>query len=335
MVFAKRKSPNLQTSKSPSGFTLVELLVVITIIGILIALLLPAVQAAREAARQVQCRNNFKQVGIAMHGYHETRGCFPPGAILWYRGKMGATCMVPQSPVPAYYAGFGWGAFILPELDQQGLYDSLDFNGVQYYENTDPNGVNRRYGRTRLAMHLCPSDPQQGEIVWVSAAAGNVIGVDGSRQSNMAGVADSVNWTCDQTWPKYFGGGPTMANGVMGNREPCKINDISDGTSSTLMIGEVTGGGPGTFEGNMWVSWSMCDTSNGINSGVTVPGGGTYGSGLYANKFAEGFSSYHPGGCHFLLADGSVQFVSQNIAADVLAALTTRAGGEVIPGNSY
>jgi hypothetical protein len=94
-------------------------------------------------------------------------------------------------------------------------------------------------------------------------------------------VADSVNFTCDLTFPKFFGSAANMANGAMGNRRPCRINDIRDGTSNTLMAGEVTGAGPGTNRGNIWVSWGITDTSQGINSGLTVPGGGVWGTGTY------------------------------------------------------
>jgi prepilin-type N-terminal cleavage/methylation domain-containing protein/prepilin-type processing-associated H-X9-DG protein len=313
-----------------SGFTLVELLVVITIIAILIALLLPAVQAAREAARRLQCCNHFKQVGVALHNYHSLRECFPPGAIIWKDGMALPACYPYPTP---YYAGFGWGTLILPFIEQQQVYDRFDFNANQYYENNDPNGTNRRVLRTaRIQAYLCPSDPQQGELVIVSGNAGNVPGVDGAYQTNISGVVDSVNWTCDLSYPKYFGGGPSMANGAMGNRRSCRISDIRDGTSSTLMFGEVTGAGPGTYRGNIWVSWGLCDTSQGINCGLTVPGGGVWGTGTYAKGQAAGFSSFHAGGCHFLMCDGSATFISQNIAANVLAAITTRDSGEVVTG---
>ena len=310
------------------GFTLVELLVVITIIGILIALLLSAVQAAREAARQIKCRNNFKQVGIALHNYHAARQSFPPGAILYYNVMKQPECVAHPSN---NYAGWGFLTFILPYIEQQGVYDRIDFNAQKYYF---PFTGDSNPARTRIDAYLCPSDPQDGEILWVSPG-NDVPGVDGLRQSNMAGVVDSINWTCDLQWPKYFGGASNMANGVMGNREPCHFRDITDGTSSTIMVGEITGGGPGTYVGEWWASWCLTDTSNGINSGLTVPGGGVWGAGTYAERRAAGFSSYHPNGCHFLSADGSVAFISQDIASNVLAALTTRAGEEVIPGGVY
>jgi prepilin-type N-terminal cleavage/methylation domain-containing protein/prepilin-type processing-associated H-X9-DG protein len=324
-----KTSPLAKVQNPNFGFTLVELLVVITIIGVLIALLLPAVQAAREAARRVQCCNNFKQVGVAMHNYHLVCGCFPPGSIMWMSSMTEPVCF----PYPNnYYAGFGWGTFLLPFLEQQTVYDKFDFNGTQYYENSNPAGVNRNNGRTRIAVYLCPSDPQQGEIIAVSGNPGNVLGVDGARQTNMAGVVDSVQWTCDLSWPKYFGNAAYMANGAMGNRKSCRIHEIRDGTSCTLMVGEITGGGPGTYRGNFWVEWALCDTSNGLNGGLTMPGGGVWGTGTYAKALAAGYSSYHNRGCHFLMCDGSANFLSQDITQKTLAALSTRNGGETITG---
>ena len=120
-----------------------------------------------------------------------------------------------------------------------------------------------------------------------------------------------------------------LANGVLANIFPCRIRDIKDGTSSTLLVGEITGGGQNTHQGDFWVTWDLCDTSNGINSGLTVPGGGVFGVGTYASSRSAGFSSYHLDGCHFLFCDGSVTFLSQNIDSILLAALTTRAGQEL------
>lgn len=303
------------------GFTLVELLVVIAIIGILIALLLPAVQAAREAARRIQCSNHFKQAGVAMHGYHECHGAFPPALIEWGSG-WDASCG-PKGPGNPAYNGWGWGTFILPFIEEKAVYSKFNFDGMYA---TGP--INQKAGAELIATYICPSDPQGYELV--SCCSHFTNGSDPNedlRRTSMAGVSDSVDWTCNGFAPKQF----YLIDGIMGEREGCRIRDISDGTSHTLMIGEVTGAGPKTYQGHFWATWALTDTYDGINGPYTVIGGewavDPYG-GTFAGVVETGFSSYHPGGCHFAMADGSVQYISEEISPATLARLTTRAGGE-------
>ncbi len=310
------------SSKSQFGFTLVELLVVITIIGILIALLLPAVQAAREAARRMQCANNFKQVGLALHGYHAAQLTFPPGSILW-RSSSDAGCR-PDTATPTTYTGWGWGTFILPYLEQQAVYEGIDFQGSSIYTQ-----VNFELTATRVNAFLCPSDPQGGELIRFTG-----FGTNGShpnddcRQTNIVGVTDSQDWTCDGVWPKHL----DHADGVMAQQRGCRIADIRDGTSNTLVVAEVTGAGAGSRLGFAWVTLALTDTLDGINGPCTVPGG-EFDCGL-DNIRHTGPASYHPGGCHFTMADGSVQFLSESIASTVIEGLTTRDVGEVISGDA-
>jgi prepilin-type processing-associated H-X9-DG protein len=140
----------------------------------------------------------------------------------------------------------------------------------------------------------------------------------------MCAVSDSYDWTR---------GAPAGLNavifprndGVFGGNRPCAIADIKDGTSNTLAIGEVTGAGPGSLWGEIWIGENLLDTKDGINHPVlTVPGGGTF----PFNPCDAAFSSYHPGGCHFTMADGSVSFLSQNIPRNLLISLTTRDGAQ-------
>jgi len=143
----------------------------------------------------------------------------------------------------------------------------------------------------------------------------------------VCGVSDSVEYRDANPglqsygWPKDF----PLNDGIFGGNVGCKIREIIDGTSKTLMIGEVAGAGTGTYNAKWWASWNIADTRDGINGINSVPGGGTN---LYIQTL--GFSSFHPGGCHFGYADGSVTFLTQNIASSILAALTTRSGGEVV-----
>ncbi len=307
----------LGTKKPPSrkGFTLVELLVVIAIIGILIALLLPAVQSAREAARRMQCANNLKQVGIAAHGYHNAIGCFPMGLAMW--GSPGV-CSASSDPADSYYPGFGWGAFLLPYMEHSPTYENLNFDVPSY--GATPN---YETGATFVEQYMCPSDPQGLELVSCCtkpAGQGN-----GARQEEdlartcLAGVADSRNWRCDSRWPRSDG------NGIIYNLSGVKVAEVTDGTSSTLLVGEIPGVGTGTYNGQFWISWNVMSTQNGINLPIRL--------GSAANPWSSstyGFGSHHPGGCHFVYADGSTHFLVETISQHILEYLTTRAGGETI-----
>ena len=134
----------------------------------------------------------------------------------------------------------------------------------------------------------------------------------------MCAVSDSYEFSVGDNYnPEDF----PVTDGIFGANKPCKVAHILDGTSNTLMIGETSGGGTGTAEGHIWVSANICDTIDGINSPVyTVPGGGNFSFGT------SGFSSFHSGGCHFAMGDGSVSFISQDVAQNVLMAMTTRNG---------
>ena len=299
------------SSRQRRAFTLVELLVVITIIGILIALLLPAVQAAREAARRMQCANNFKQVGLALHNYHSALNSFPMGLNMWRAGM----CATPN--VTNSYYGVGWAAVILPYLEQGTIYDAMDFRKQQYW--SEPNFA---AGGNFIPAYLCPSDPQGAELINVADGISNGASEpEDLAKTNMAGVADSVNWGCGPyPWPL------ADRNGIFYDRSKVKIAHIIDGTSNTLMVGEVVGGGRGSNRGSFWVTWDILHTYNGINYPLrsSLPFDAL-------DQAVNGFASHHPGGCHFLLADGSVHSLAETIDQNVLAALTTRAEGEIIP----
>jgi prepilin-type N-terminal cleavage/methylation domain-containing protein len=304
------------------GFTLVELLVVITIIGILIALLLPAVQAAREAARKTQCMNNFKQVGLALHLYHQEKGRFPPG-------------MFDKRTIATAPGWFGWATYLLPFIELQGFYDQIDFTCADsrawgYAARTSCK--NYITSAQFIGCYQCPSDPQCNS--WVMVSGGYQYGPnpnDDAGYTSMCAVSNSTmcfyqepstgNWC-----PKLY----TQVDGIFGGNGSYKFNEIKDGTSNTLMIGEFCGAGLGTNIGALWACNNIMHTGNGINGGTTIIGG-TYPTSFYLS----GFGSYHPGGCHFTMADASVQFLSQHISAKVLAALTTRAKDDIIAKSPF
>jgi prepilin-type processing-associated H-X9-DG protein len=312
----------------------VELLVVITIIGILIALLLPAVQAAREAARKAQCANNFKQVGLALHNYHSANACFPPGSMYWNKSASYQLCgdFPPKPPHATYYSGFGWGVHVLPHLELQNIYDQFDFNGqITNFDDVNPNLQNTIAAGAKINVFICPSDPQGDELVHRTNGGhmpGTSSDMEDNGRTNMAGVTDSRTQTCGESYInnlRLF-----VADGVMAVVDSCKINDIRDGTSQTLMIGEVTGNARGSHLGFIWATLNLASTADGINCAPnSIPGEAKpVGRG-------NGFSSYHPGGAHFAFCDGSTQFISENINAEILRRLTTRDGGEVISGETY
>lgn len=314
-----------------AGFTLVELLVVIAIIGILVALLLPAVQAAREASRRSQCCNNFKQVAIGLHNYESAHRRFAPGTQIKTIAQGATTCGATYGQQNGQdYFGMGWGVLVLPFVEEQGVYSQFDFKKsltVLFPPPAAFNPPNSIAAAQRVNVYLCPSDPQNGELCVYTGwtPTGDL------RQSNMVGIADSVDWLCDpmwRLWPTVF----SKTDGMFGNLGSCTMKQVKDGTSHTMLLGEVTGGGPNSHVGHMWSTFDLTKTSDGINGIWTVPGGQfdpTTAAGILGFR-KTGPSSYHPGGCHFAFTDGSVHFLSTEIAQQTLSALTTRAGGEIL-----
>ncbi|MBN2296642.1 MAG: DUF1559 domain-containing protein [Pirellulales bacterium] len=302
-----RKSRNCYSAVIHCGFTLVELLVVIAIIGILVALLLPTVQAAREAARRMQCSSNFRQIGLAMHNYYAAIGAFPYGRAHESR---------PEYP-PLFY-GVGWSSAVLPYMEHQHIYEKYDMDVKPYQIYSLPNTKVAGY---RISFYACPSDPQDETIMIGTDGLGNPIYW---WKSNAAGVSDSqYNWE-DAYWgPPIYNGDGMLFNyrREFFNSLSIKIRDVTDGTGKTLFVGEITGGAPGSRDGFPWGNSPLFSTHFGINGMGSIPGN---------DKFVRGdfdcFSSYHPGGCHFLLVDGSVHFIDQEVDQRVLESLTTRSG---------
>ncbi len=293
------------------GFTLIELLVVIAIIAILIALLLPAVQQAREAARRATCKNSMRQLGLALHNYHDVFNVFPPGWI-------GVDLATRRPSVHEGVNGAGWGTMILPMVEQATLYNLFNPN----LPLEDP--VQQRFREQPLPVFTCPSDPHPptfdiGEEhdpshIICKLATANFIASFGS------GAIDD----CENppgTAP-VLASGQCKGNGAFYHNSRVRIGDIIDGTSNTMIIGErktdAAKGWYSTWSGRVAEAEEACQRVLGsLDHPPNDP-----------HAHFDDFSSFHVGGAHFVLGDGHTRFVSENIDEGVYRGLGTIAGGE-------
>ena len=293
-----------------------ELLVVIAIIGILIALLLPAVQAAREAARRMHCSNNLKQIGLALHNYHGTHGSFPPGA--WTSGNR-----------------FTWLVMILPYVEQGALYEQFDQNSQGTNWDTQIYPYLRDTSKTAVSLYLCPSATEV-----YSSLRELVPGHDegDSYTTHYHGVMGpkGINPRTGSLYevipPDTHGG--YAQQGALGRNSDVRFRDILDGTSNTFAVGELSWSRSGalrawtrgiTNESSGFVAACCRNVEYSIHDADTSYDFGT----TFMDFNDTSFGSQHPGGTHFLVCDGSVRFVSESIAMDVYKAAASRDGGEV------
>lgn len=306
----------VQRQSSRRGFTLIELLVVIAIIAVLIALLLPAVQQAREAARRTQCKNQLKQLGLALHNYHDqTSSCFPPG----YINNVAA---------PTTYLFWGWNTMLLPQIDQAPLYNqfsggALNFNnGLSYLLS---NAAPASTIQSILPALRCPSDTGQATSAISTIQGSPITGapVNFGRTNYLAVVgATLIAGTTVDT---------TVYGGVFGANSRRGLRDITDGSSNAILVGErfsptTAGLGDGIWAGvthnasNSGQANALGDASVRLNNGMTAG----------VRPPTTGFGSNHVGGGHFLVGDGAVKFLSENMDLLLYQRLSTIADGNVV-----
>lgn len=286
------------SSRQRKAFTLIELLVVIAIIAILVSLLMPAVQAAREAARRTNCINNMKQIGIALHNYHDSNNCFPMGL---------------NSQVVGPFVA------ILPFIEQEHLQNLYDFS-LYYTDGDNLDAIN-----TELSVYRCPTMFMPREVPdYACAEPGAVGSYGGSMGTNNGAATFTMTDGMFCGYSGFLGISPTVTMGM-----------VRDGTSQTLLVGEFnyqledylwTGSSTSCAAKageTRWGSSRWAPGYPGVSLGST---GGDFNTNTAANR--EVWRSDHPGGANFLLADGSIHFTSESVDAGILDGLATRDGSE-------
>lgn len=310
------------------AFTLAELLVVIAIIGILVGLLLPAVQAARESARRAQCSNNLKQIGLALHGYHLTHRKFPPG-------NVSETC---ASHVNGWNwrHGTNWAISILPWVELERLYDQYDFR----VWNTDPANA---FVREQFApVYACPTDPGAGMQALAHPDCGIPIGLvyrkgsyramGGRSDLPYSSVPDRYMWA-DTDWstlPSYWRG---VMYSVCENKGFESLDTIKDGASNTLAVGEKHAATDVPNIDTYWACSGIHSSSQAEPFSSSLIAGESFlqcYAGVPQSRICyAGWGSYHPGTINWVFCDGSVRVLSKSISMPLFCDMATVAGAEV------
>jgi prepilin-type N-terminal cleavage/methylation domain-containing protein/prepilin-type processing-associated H-X9-DG protein len=323
--------------KRRNGFTLVELLVVIAIIGMLVSLLLPAVQSAREAARRMSCQNNLKQIGLAFHNFESARGGLPPRRY--------------ASETEGYT---GWGLFILPYMEGSTIFDRYNLN----YDYYDP--VNAPITNRNLKVYICPSTPQMGEMASGGKATSGSHNSDKSSSFTVKAYMDYMapnGFAVPKTgWGTQFTAASTnftqalwdsapSFSPYMPSQTPRRMSEITDGTSNTLLINECAGW-PQVWQGNQridpprtggnrghWAGWQALvyytySLDGSLSSGSSANAGDLVACAVNCNNQAQIYG-FHPAGANVLYCDGSVRFAAKSMSGLHFAQIITLNDGMV------
>lgn len=338
-----REKPKLAVSRRQRGFTLIELLVVISIISVLMALILPAVQSARESARRIQCQNNLKQIGIALAGYESTTRMLPPAMI--NPGRLDS--------IPFYSNGnrilntTGW-ALMLPYLDAESVYDRYDFN--QCSSQSAWNGlpvagtdvVNSNITGVALPVLECPSDIAAGEISTFAPSSPNLYSRTNARRTSYAfATGRYTDW--DVIWTDTAN---DIRRGMFGNNRSARIQDLRDGASNSIAVGESHGGTTQKVNAHFG-PWGLTGTHTSCHGRVVSDSATSVDPAYFTDKrwapnaswiegtpgsYAWVFNSSHPGGVQFVMGDGSVRFISEEIDYRLFCLLNYIQDGEPVSG---
>jgi prepilin-type N-terminal cleavage/methylation domain-containing protein/prepilin-type processing-associated H-X9-DG protein len=331
-----------------NAFTLIELLVVIAIIGILIGMLMPAVQKIREAAARAECSSNLKQIGLALHSYHDANKRFPPG---YFDGNTNPNSTPDNDVGP----GWGWAAFVLPYLEQGNVFNQINFKvavGV---------GSNKTVSQMSLAIFQCPSDGQQ-----------QAVPVYDSNFTTPVVTLAHANYVACVGWQECFnsaGGNPQAGSGADGlsgglgkagvgafyRNSRIRVGDVLDGTSNTIFVGERSSNhAPATWTGAVPGGRVPAWMASQPPTPYAPPPGPAYDNADFGEALVlahgnashlpnadfpiydpDTYYSIHPQGANFLFGDGSVRFLSSSINPNTYQYLCTIAGGEALPGGDF
>ena len=304
------------------GFTLIELLVVIAIIAVLIGLLLPAVQKVRDAAARLQCTNNLKQIGLAMMNYESTYNRFPAGYLDNMTMSPIVSSLINPVPNPDPIIGWGWGALILPYLEQETLYKSININSINM-NNTSAAAV--AFRKTVIKGFLCPSDDTGLNTFTVSGTGGN-FELAKCSYAGVNGQEELADIDC------------AVGSGMFLRGRGVSIAEVTDGLSNTLFVGERSSKSkPATLPGVCtWVGALPGGYLDDETPALFVLGHTGEPNDPHTpnspTPHVEDFTSKHSGGVNFLFGDGSVRFITDSIDGQTWVKLGTRQGGEV-PGD--